>query len=79
MMTRLCRAKLSCLAFAVALVGFAHTKVDSFAADGTVRVGYPQPSGVMLPLWLVGDAKLDHKYGVPVQNIFISGAARMRS
>jgi NitT/TauT family transport system substrate-binding protein len=31
----------------------------------------------MLPLWLVTDAKLDQKYGVPVQNIFISGAARM--
>jgi len=31
----------------------------------------------MLPLWLVSDAKLDQKYGVAVQNIFISGAARM--
>jgi NitT/TauT family transport system substrate-binding protein len=31
----------------------------------------------MLPLWLVSDARLDQKYGVPVQNIFISGAARM--
>ena len=47
------------------------------AANATVRVGYPQPSGAMLPLWLVSDAKLDQKYGVPVQNIFISGAARM--
>jgi NitT/TauT family transport system substrate-binding protein len=50
---------------------------SSFAATATVRVGYPQPSGAMLPLWLVSDAKLDQKYGVPVQNIFISGAARM--
>jgi len=49
----------------------------SFAANSTVRVGYPQPSGAMLPLWLVSEAKLDLKYGVPVQNIFISGAARM--
>ncbi len=50
-----------------------------FAASPSigVRVGYPQPSGAMLPLWLVSDAKLDQKYGVPVQNIFISGAARM--
>jgi len=48
-----------------------------FAAAATVRVGYPQPSGAMLPLWLVSEAKLDQKYGVPVQNIFISGAARM--
>jgi hypothetical protein len=43
-----------------------------FAAVATVRVGYPQPSGAMLPLWLVSEAKLDQKYGVPVQNIFIS-------
>ena len=50
---------------------------ELFAANITVRVGYPQPSGAMLPLWLVSEAKLDRKYGVPVQNIFISGAARM--
>jgi NitT/TauT family transport system substrate-binding protein len=31
----------------------------------------------MLPLWLVSEARLDQKYGAPVQNIFISGAARM--
>jgi len=49
----------------------------AFAASAPVRVGYPQPSGAMLPLWLVSDAKLDQKYGVAVQNIFISGAARM--
>lgn len=49
----------------------------SRAAVPSVRVGYPQPSGAMLPLWLVSDAKLDQKYGVTVQNIFISGAARM--
>src|SRR4029450_6574019 len=53
------------------------TIADSFAANATVRVGYPQPSGAMLPLWLVSDAKLDQKYGLPVQNIFLSGAARM--
>ena len=49
----------------------------AFAASAIIRVGYPQPSGAMLPLWLVSEAKLDQKYGVPVQNIFISGAARM--
>ena len=47
----------------------------SFAASAMIRVGYPQPSGAMLPLWLVSEAKLDQKYGVPVQNIFISGAS----
>src|SRR5262245_44462210 len=49
----------------------------SLAGAVAVRVGYPQPSGAMLPLWLVSEAKLDQKYGVQVQNIFISGAARM--
>ena len=42
-----------------------------------LRVGYPQPSGALLPLWLVSDARLDQKYGAPVQNIFLSGAARI--
>jgi len=32
-----------------------------FAAATTIRVGYPQPSGAMLPLWLVSEAKLDQK------------------
>lgn len=31
----------------------------------------------MLPLWLVSEARLDQKYGLAVQNIFISGAGRM--
>jgi NitT/TauT family transport system substrate-binding protein len=80
MMTFRDRGKLLCLAFAgmLAVVWFGHaTIVDSVAANATMRVGYPQPSGAMLPLWLVSDAKLDQKYGVPVQSIFISGAARM--
>ena len=76
----LCRGKLLSPAFAaiLAVVWFGDATIaDSFAANATVRVGYPQPSGAMLPLWLVSDAKLDQKYGLPVQNIFISGAARM--
>ena len=59
----------------IALIIGAETKL--YSASATIRVGYPQPSGAMLPLWLVAEAKLDQKYGVPVQNIFISGAARM--
>src|SRR5258708_13436328 len=62
--------------FVIVFIG-GFTSSVSFAANSTVRVGYPQPSGAMLPLWLVSDAKLDLKYGVPGQNIFISGAARM--
>jgi NitT/TauT family transport system substrate-binding protein len=78
-MTFLGRGKSLMLAFAgVLMVGLGDaTNAAVFAANATVRVGYPQPSGAMLPLWLVSDAKLDQKYGVPVQNIFISGAARM--
>ena len=62
--------------FVIVVIGGLASTV-SLAANATIRVGYPQPSGAMLPLWLVSDARLDLKYGVPVQNIFISGAARM--
>ena len=74
------RGNLLLLAFAgmLAMVWLGDAVSAALAAsNATVRVGYPQPSGAMLPLWLVSDAKLDQKYGVPVQNIFISGAARM--
>lgn len=42
-----------------------------------IRMGYPQPSGAMLPLWLITEAKLDQKYGFELQNIYISGGARL--
>ena len=42
-----------------------------------VRVGYPQPSGAQLPLWVMSEAKLDKKYGFDLQNIYISGGARL--
>ena len=76
-MTLLVRDRLLYLAFAGLLAIFSLTDADnpgSFAADAPTRVGYPQPSGAMLPLWLVSEAKRDQKYGVPGQNIFISGA-----
>jgi ABC-type nitrate/sulfonate/bicarbonate transport system substrate-binding protein len=47
------------------------------AAPNTLRVGYPQPSGAMLPIWVMSEAKLDQKYGVELQNIYISGGARL--
>jgi ABC-type nitrate/sulfonate/bicarbonate transport system substrate-binding protein len=52
---------------------------DSFgaAAPITIRVGYPQPSGAQLPLWVMSEAKLDRKYGFDLQNIYISGGARL--
>jgi len=49
----------------------------SAAAPYSVRIGYPQPSGAMLPIWVMSEAKLDQKYGVDLQNIYISGGARL--
>jgi NitT/TauT family transport system substrate-binding protein len=40
-------------------------------------MGYPQPSGAMLPLWVITEAGLDSKYGFALQNIYISGGARL--
>ena len=80
MMTFRDRGRLLCLAFAgmLAVVCFGNaTIVDSVAANATVRVGYPQPSGAQLPLWVMSEAKLDKKYGVDLQNIYISGGARL--
>ena len=48
-----------------------------FAANATMRIGYPQPSGAMLPIWVMAETKLDQKYGVELQNIYISGGARL--
>jgi hypothetical protein len=42
-----------------------------------VRMGYPQPSGAMLPLWLITGAGLEQKYGFDWQSIYISGGARV--
>jgi ABC-type nitrate/sulfonate/bicarbonate transport system substrate-binding protein len=64
----------------VALLLFASSAgQEAFAAAApfTVRVGYPQPSGAQLPLWVMSEAKLDRKYGFDLQNIYISGGARL--
>ena len=42
-----------------------------------IRMGYPQPSGAMLPIWVMTEAKLDQQYGFELQNIYISGGARL--
>ena len=52
-------------------------KILAAAAPATIRVGYPQPSGAMLPLWVITEARLDQKYGFHLQNIYISGGARL--
>jgi ABC-type nitrate/sulfonate/bicarbonate transport system substrate-binding protein len=74
------RGNLLSLAFAsmLAIVWLADaTSAALFAANATVRVGYPQPSGAQLPLWVMSEAKLDKKYGFDLQNIYISGGARL--
>src|SRR5919109_5071564 len=55
----------------------ASRSVFSAPAPIAVRMGYPQRSGAMLPIWVMSDAKIDHKYGVDLQNIYISGGARL--
>jgi len=52
-------------------------KILAAAAPATIRIGYPQPSGAMLPLWVITEARLDQKYGFNLQNIYISGGARL--
>src|SRR3989304_8305059 len=47
------------------------------AAPLTVKVGYPQPSGAQIPLWVIPEAKVDQRYGLNVQVIYISGGARL--
>jgi NitT/TauT family transport system substrate-binding protein len=47
------------------------------AASTNIRIGYPQPSGAMLPIWVMSEAKLAQKYGIELQNIYISGGARL--
>ena len=49
----------------------------SAAAFPVVTMGYPQPSGAMLPIWVMSYARLDQKYGFNLQNIYISGGARL--
>ena len=52
-------------------------KILAAAVPAAIRVGYPQPSGAMLPLWVINEARLDQKYGFNLQNIYISGGARL--
>jgi ABC-type nitrate/sulfonate/bicarbonate transport system substrate-binding protein len=52
-------------------------KIIAAAVPTTIRISYPQPSGAMLPLWVISEARLDQKYGFNLQNIYISGGARL--
>ena len=57
----------------VSAYGAAHAA----AAPFRVRVGFPQPSGAQLPLWIMSEGRFDQKYGFDLQNIYISGGARL--
>ena len=75
-----CRLRsLLCFVLAAWLAMTAALPLALFAAAApfTMRVGYPQPSRAQLPLWVMSEAKLDRKYGVDLQNIYISGGARL--
>jgi ABC-type nitrate/sulfonate/bicarbonate transport system substrate-binding protein len=47
------------------------------AASPTLKVGYPSPSGAQIPVWVIPEAKLDQRYGLNVQVIWIYGVARL--
>lgn len=47
------------------------------AAPPTLKVGYPSPSGAQIPIWVIPEAKLDQRYGLNVQVIWISGVPRL--
>lgn len=47
------------------------------AAPIVVKIGYPQPSGAQIPIWVISEAKIDQRYGLNLQVIYISGGARL--
>src|SRR3990167_7674772 len=60
------------------LAGFFSGEPQSLhGAPLTVKVGCPQPSGAQIPLWVIPEAKIDQRYGLNVQGIYISGGARL--
>ena len=63
--------------FCVYLIVLAISYPAFGAAPSAMRMGYPQPSGAMLPIWVMTEAKLDQKHGFDLQNIYISGGARL--
>jgi len=65
----------NCLA--LAMLAPLREPVYAAAAPFSVRVGFPQPSGAQLPLWIMSEARLDQKYGFDLQSIYISGGARL--
>src|SRR4029077_8692385 len=53
------------------------TVKPSNVAAFTIKVGYPQLSGGSMPLWVINEAKLDRRYGVDVNSVYVPGGARL--
>lgn len=66
---------INCLALAI--VASVDAPAYGAGAPFSLRVGYPQPSGAQLPLWIMSEARFDQKYGFELQYIYISGGARL--
>ena len=43
----------------------------------TIKVGYPQLNGAVIPLWTIQAGKLDRPYGVDLNPIYIPGGSRL--
>ncbi|MGH7784050.1 MAG: ABC transporter substrate-binding protein, partial [Candidatus Binatia bacterium] len=53
--------------------------IFSFTEAGAqvFKAGFPQLNGGQTPLWTINEARLDRKYGIDVQPIYIAGGARL--
>lgn len=70
--------RLSIWATVLPLAAILFTGPNSLSApQPTVRIGYPQPSGAQLPVFVIPVAGTDRRYGIDVQVIYISGGARL--
>jgi ABC-type nitrate/sulfonate/bicarbonate transport system substrate-binding protein len=70
------KAKLPSIIFMLVLTLSAIAKSPDVGAL-TIKVGYPQLSGGSMPLWIINEAKLDRRYGVDINSIYVPGGARL--
>jgi NitT/TauT family transport system substrate-binding protein len=70
------KAKLPPIIFMLVLTLSSIVKSPDVAAL-TIKVGYPQLSGGSMPLWVINEAKLDRRYGVDINSIYVPGGARL--
>jgi len=72
-------AKLVTTLFFASFAFFAASPLHAAAAPAvtTIKVGYPQLNGAVIPLWTIQAGKLDRPYGVDLHSIYIPGGARL--